>query len=91
MSYKRLFEVTCSLGCFLEMFTRKVEQRRNLYNSRRICIENMLDILETALQNVFRKSFSENMLQIYQRTTMLKYDFNKVATANLQENTHSKV
>ena len=51
----------------------------------------MLDILETALQNIFRKSFSENMLQIYQRTTMLKYDFNKVATANLQENTHSKV
>ena len=92
MSYKGLFEVICSLGCFLEKFTKTVEQRRYLYDSRRICIENMLDIPETALQSVFRKSCSEkNMLQIYRRTTMLKYDFNKVATANLQENTHSEV
>ena len=30
-------------------------------------------------RGVLRKRCSENMLQIYRRTPMLKYDFNKVA------------
>ena len=55
-------------------------------------------------RDVRRKRCSENMQQIYRRTPMPKYDFNKAAkqlyenhtstwvfSCNLQENTHAEV
>ena len=41
-------------------------------------------------RGVLKKRCSENIQQIYRRTSMPKCDFNKVA-ANLKENTHAKV